>query len=427
MTKEHPKLTTEEIYSVLVAKIGNSNFELVNYDLKELNRNIGLLGDHGILSTSVNIFINKEAQQKDLKSFSFFVKFFPTYEAQANFCKETGAFKKEVFMYDLFETIRSAGITYIDTVPKCYFSKENYALVIENLTEKGYKTLDKMKTLDYHTVLVVLKTLAKLHASSIIYEETKSKELERTYRLSDDYEENFEESFYSDRENFVNIEGVKASINALCSEVDIFKLPEKLESGKDFKAVLRENCYRIYDLVKRNDKYRNVICHGDLWSTNFLIKFNPDDDKPIDCKLVDFQYGRLLPPSHDVVSLLYLTTSREFRRTHMYEMLGLYYTNLEKYLKLSNVTLSDILTIQDFLTSCEKQKFFAMFQAATYFQLVLVDNEKLERFFADSKTNEETFFEDRTPLILGNIKDNEIYRERLIESMMDLKEYCDRI
>lgn len=426
MTSDLTKFTTEEIFSILVAKIGNSNFELINYNLTKPDVKIGLLGDHAILSTTVNIFINKEAQQKDLKSFTFFVKFFPTLEMQAFFCRETGAFKKEIFMYDLFENIRSANIKYIDCVPKCYFSKSDYAIVTENLKDKGYSSLNKMNTLDYDSILIALKCLARLHASSIIYEEKKSEELGRSYRLGDEYKSDFEESFYNDREDFINVKGVQASINALCSEVDIFKIPTVLESGKDFITVLKEQCRRVYDLVKRSDKFRNVICHGDLWSTNFLIKFN-ESNIPVDCKLVDFQCGRYLLPAHDVMAILYLTTSREFRQKHLYEVLGLYYTNLEKYLKLYNIKLDTIFGIQDFLATCEEQKFFAMFQAATYFQLVLIDDDKLEKLFTDSQGNEQTIFEDRTSLILDNIESNVIYEERLRESILDLKEFCDHL
>lgn len=427
MTKDLTKLTTEEIFSIMAAKLGNSNFELINYDLNRPDtKGGGLLCDNAILTTTVNIFLNKESQQKVAKNFTFFAKFFPTSEMQSMFCRETGAFKKEVFMYGMFETIRAANIHYIDCVPRCYFSKADYVLVLEDLIGEGYKVLDKRNLLDYDAVLVVLRSLAKLHATSIIYEEMVSRDSGKIYRLSEDHPDDFEDTFYNDRENFINLRGVQASIKALCSEVDIFGIPAILESGRDFKEVLREQCNRVYTLVKRSGRFRNVISHGDLWSTNFLIKFNKDQE-PEDCKLVDFQCGRYVPPSHDVMALLYLTTNREFRREHLYEAIGLYYTNLEKYLKLSGVNINQILTIQDFLTSCEEQKLFAIFQTATYLQLILIDDEKLEKLFGDIEGNEESVFEDRTALILDNIEGDAVYRERLRESMLDLKDYCDRL
>ena len=36
-----------------------------------------------------------------------------------------------------------------------------------------------------------------------------------------------------------------------------------------------------------------VICHGDLWWSNVLFKYNPDTGSPVEVKFIDFQSSRV--------------------------------------------------------------------------------------------------------------------------------------
>lgn len=413
------KLTSDDIHSILSKKLGTTPYKLVNYEIEKPGDALGLLGDHFILKTIVNVTPAENTNTPD-ETFTFFAKFIPSNEEQLVYCLRMGSFHREGTLYELFDKMRDCGITYIDCVPKTYYQKENFVIVMEYLKIDGFDVMNKKTLLSYDSVLLVLQTLAKLHASSIIYEEKETARLGRTYRLSEDYEEIFEEVVYGEKGR----EEVESSIKGLLSEIDLFEYPETLGSGKKFRDVARDVCFKALELLKASNRTRNVLCHGDLWSTNFLLKC--EREKPCACKLVDFQQSRYLPPAVDVLCLLYLTTSREFREQHMYELIGIYYTILEKLLARYNVDVKSIVSLGDFLESCETYKAFAIFQCATHLQFIMIDDGRLKELFEDLEYCKSFFTTDRTPLIAANF-DDAYYRGRLQDSVADLKEYCERV
>lgn len=411
---EHHGVYKQDLDEALTRKLGTKNFLILDFKVEPIPDRVGLLGDHAYLTVT---FLNTNGERDTA---TLFIKFFPEMEAVAKFAEGVGAFKKEMFIYELFDKFEAVGIDLVAAVtPTCYFAKYNKYLFLENLQEEGYVMPDKHKYLDYDIVSGVLQSLAKLHASSILYEEK-----ERTSLLVH-HEDDFEESFFNDKQDFINRKGVDASIKGILKTIEIFEFPEYLRSGKSFKEVAEGVCYKIYDLAKPSKKFRNVVCHGDLWATNFLLKYEQQTNKFSNCKFVDYQCGRYVPPSQDVLSLIYLTTSRNFRKEHLYELLGMYYSCLERHMKMSGVDSSTILPFEQFLESCDEQKLFAIIQAAIFFPLVLIDVESIEEYFSNVDLNQKALFEDRSYLVLAHKDKDKMYCERIKESIEDLKEYCE--
>lgn len=417
-------LSAEEVALVIKNKIHSSNFELIRYSLEPVERRLGLLGDHCILTATIKVLEGQESENHVIKEeFSFFAKLFPKYRGPAEFVEGLRAFEKEIFIYNLFDRFKNYDLNLVELcTANCYLSQYNRYLILDNLFLQGFQPLEKHKTLDYNTLVTVIKGLAKLHASSIIYEERRSKELGRRYRLLEEYEKEFEETFYSKKEGFINTKGITASIKCVIEEIDLFQHRDKLISGQDFKLVANELCHKIFDLVKPSKIYRNVLSHGDLWATNILLKYN-EDNTATECKFVDFQCGRYVPPTHDLMSVIHLTTSRRLRKKHMYEFTGIYYATLEKLVKLAGYTLKNILPFVDFMRSCEEQKLFAIIQAATYMPLVLIKEGALLDHF--TRADEAALFEDRTSLIASHVAKDDCYKNRLEESIQDLRDYCE--
>lgn len=417
-------LSAEEVTLIIKNKIQNSNFELIKYHLEPVEQQIGLLGDHCILRATVKMLEEHSSEDHVVKEeFSLFAKLFPQYRGPAEFVEGLRAFEKEIFVYNLFDKFKNYNLNLIEEcTANCYLSQYNRFLVLDNLFLQDFQSLDKQKTLDYTTLATVIKGLAKLHACSIIYEEKRSKELSKLYRLSDEFATEFEETFYSKKEGFINTKGITASIKCVIEEIELFQHREKLISGQNFKLVANELCHKIFDLVKPSKIYRNVVSHGDLWATNILLKYN-GNNQATDCKFVDFQCGRYVPPTHDLMSVIHLTTSRRLRKKHMYEFTGIYYATLEKLVKLAGYILKDIFPFADFMRSCEEQKLFAIIQAATYMPLVLVKDHALVEHF--TRADETALIEDRTSLIASNIAKDDCYKNRLEESIQDLRDYCE--
>ncbi|KAG5885372.1 hypothetical protein JTB14_023760 [Gonioctena quinquepunctata] len=407
-------ISREDISKAVGKKLNTEHFVILRYKSQPLPEKVGLLGDHS--TTDVTI-LNAEGSEETI---SFFLKYYPKDEAPAVFADGLGAFKKEIFVYGLLEEYVAQGVELASSIaPSCYLAEYNKLLVLDNLVDGGFETLDKHNTLDYDTILVVLQSLAKFHASSLIYE------IKLGHNLLEEYGDDLEESFFNDREGFINEKGIEASIKCIEKEIEIFDFPSELLSGKNFPEVARIVCSKIYDLVKPSNEYRNVLTHGDLWVTNFLIKYTSRGRIPTECRFVDFQYGRYTPPSQDVLSLIYLTTNREFREKYMYQVIGMYYNYLERHLKAADLDLNKIIPFPEFMESCEKQKLFAIVQTAIYFPLILIRNNAIHEYFSDKSLNEKALFEDRSYLVLAHKDKDEMYEQRLIESIQDLKDFCE--
>ncbi|CAH1986821.1 unnamed protein product [Acanthoscelides obtectus] len=411
---EHEEeISGEDVNKILQKYLGGTEFVVIRKALKPL-ATPGMLGRHANLEiTFLNSSGVKETQ-------SFFVKFLPKITWQAEFAKAIGAFTKEIFVYELLERYQEVGITILtNVVPKFYLGKDNECLVLENLSEDGYKTLDKYPVLEYDSVLTILNALANFHAGTIVFEEKQGE------NLLEIYGENLRESFFDCSESFANKKGIEASIRGVLREIDIFEFPLKLNSGKNFKELAKEVCYKICELVKPSKKCKNVLTHGDTWSSNILIK--KDESTNMEkVKFVDFQYCRYTPPSQDVLAFIYFTTSRSFRQKHLYEVLGVYYSYLEKYLTLSGVDPNKVLPFSEFMDSCEEQKVFAIVVTAIYFQIILIEDGVPEQYF-DSADKDKLFMEDRGLIVEDYAKKDEKYKERLKDSIQDLKDYCERL
>nr|CAH7714227.1 unnamed protein product [Callosobruchus chinensis] len=410
--KSHAEqISDEDINMILQRYTGGTEFIVLKKTMKPV-KTPGMLGSHESLELT---FLDSKGVESTR---SFFVKFLPTIGWQAEFARGLGAFTKEVFVYELLDRYQEEGVGMVtNVVPKFYLGKANEYLVLENLSIEGYKTLDKHPVLDYDTVLTVLNALANFHASTIVYEEKQAESILKTYGAE------LKETFFGDGDAFANKRGIEASIAGVLREIDIFKFPTKLNSGKSFKEVARHICYEICNLVKPSKQYRNVLTHGDIWSSNILMK-SDENKRNIKCKFVDFQYSRYTPPSQDVLAFIYFTTSRSFRAKHLYEVLGVYYSYLEKYLKVSGVDPKKVLPFSEFMDSCEKQKAFAIVATAIYFQIIMLEDGVFDEY-CNSENKDELFLQDRGLIVEDYVEKDEKYKSRLRDSIQDLKDYCE--
>uniref|UniRef100_A0A6P7FW32 Uncharacterized protein LOC114331702 n=1 Tax=Diabrotica virgifera virgifera TaxID=50390 RepID=A0A6P7FW32_DIAVI len=214
-------------------------------------------------------------------------------------------------------------------------------------------------------------------------------------------------------------------IKCIADEIKLFNVPNKLAPGKVFTKVADTVCRNIYQAVKPSKTVRNSLTHGDIWTNNILIKYDKKSNKPIGCKLVDFQVGKYAPPAQTVLAFLYLNTRRDFRKKYLYELVGMYYSFLEKDLKKSDIKIDSILPFTEFLQSCDEQKLFGVLISAFYFPLVLINADEIETYFSNAELNRKALFENRIHLVLAHKGKDTAYDERLRESIEDLKELCE--
>lgn len=77
---------------------------------------------------------------------------------------------------------------------------------------------------------------------------------------------------------------------------------------------------RMCRLVSTPGKY-SVICHGDCWAPNFLLKYDTTGSVAVDSKMIDFQLARVASPATDISFFMYTCTQQDIRENHFDELI----------------------------------------------------------------------------------------------------------
>lgn len=412
--------TREDCFAILRAKLNNTSYDLIDYTVKPLEIKYGFLGEH--LKIHVKVKLNNERV-----NYSFFAKVLPE-SAFNSFVITSGSFNNEKFMFDhVFQKMDRFGINDIyNCVPKCFYSRSNDIIVFEDLNESGFQVLDKHKSLNMEEISVIVKCLAKLHGCVLVLEENLTKRNGHKFRIEHQYKNDLRETNYVQDEKHLGFIAVQAAVRALFHMADLFPDPDSAITDGQLKYIINQLYKKtIYDLTSPSKKYRNVICHGDLWANNIMLKYEPG--QPVDCRIVDFQNVRICPPAHDLMSFIYVNTSRKFRTNFMTDVLHLYHTELGKILEKHNCNIENIIPLDEFLESCEEYKVFAVNFAPTMIPIVMMRAEEMEVFFENPELCHHVIFESRDEFIQNMCEKDEHYKTLLSESMKDLRVLCEHI
>lgn len=411
--------STEDCHTTIRNRLQSTNYTLVKYELNPVTEPNGFLGIH----KKMRAFVNQKGKSEILQ---FFAKFLPTSEFQ-EFAIKSGAFDNETFMYDcVFKMMISAGIEDIlDCVPSCYFTRRNDVLIFEDLNVRGYVPLNKHKALHYNQLCVIVPTLAKMHACCLILEEKLSKN-GNPFRIVQKFAENLKEVCYIDVEDHIGKRPIQACIKGIKTHIDLFSDPESTITDDEFKRKAEKIYGKLmYEYSSPSTKYRNVICHGDLWASNILMKY--ENDKPVKCKLVDFQGVKRCPPAQDLMALIYLTTSRKFRANYMNEIIDIYHKHLGQTLAKYGYDVETLVPYNDFLDSCEYYKVFAIAQSVTHFHFIMATSEEMSELFKDADLCRSSFYDDRSELITKMCNKNAQYKFMLGQCIRDFRILCENL
>ncbi|XP_047991029.1 uncharacterized protein LOC125230068 [Leguminivora glycinivorella] len=390
------ELLNDEEVNNIIKQYGN--LKVLDYTIsKYSDLFIGSLGDHFKLIVTVD---DNGVQDK----YNFFVKTMPNNQWVAEYLRKSNYFRREYTMLrDLFaEFDRNGGSKWR---PRCIFVKED-VFVFEDAKELGYQMAGEGQggILSHKQMLAAVTTLARFHARSFIYEEKKSLELKRSYRIWED----FSELLHQPPDHSWRNTGRNAVIEFL-------KVHSKRKNEPDFSKNVTELLTSLFDdaleFIKPSTKYRNTVIHRDLWCNNILIK---SDNEQCHALIVDFQTVLYGVPTLDLSSLIYFNTTKEFRDKFHDEMLDIYYEELSHEVgRELNIDFSTIVSKATFLGSYEECVIFGMIQAAI---LVPITAMKVER-------KNELY---RTPES-GHRINNVSRSKEIIEAANEDAAYCSRI
>uniref|UniRef100_A0A1B6I277 CHK kinase-like domain-containing protein n=1 Tax=Homalodisca liturata TaxID=320908 RepID=A0A1B6I277_9HEMI len=204
--------------------------------------------------------------------------------------------------------------------PKSFHCPIKNVLVLEDLKAAGYVVGDKIKQLDYPHCEMVMKTLAKFHATSV--------------------------ACYQDDEKF--LEGI-CSENFFIDGALPFKLftegfmkhySDALDDlGVDdrFKEIFHSRVGRLWEsgvaACKPKKRGLNVLNHGDVWSNNMMFKYDSCGNV-VDVKFFDYQRTRFGSPVLDLIYFLWTSGNSEVMESRQKELYCVYRETLNSTLEL---------------------------------------------------------------------------------------------
>ncbi|XP_070494997.1 uncharacterized protein [Chironomus tepperi] len=392
------EVTNNDIKSI-VGKLPKSFGGVKKFEVVPLSDNlVGFWGDH---------FILKVYNDKSVKH-DFFLKAVPRHiESRLEIIRETGFFEREMKFYEHFIPGLQV-LSSISWAPKIYLAKADYFIVLENL--RDYQLYPSITNVwDYDHFVVAIKTLAVFHASTVIYEE-------KCGPLTNDELKLLEEVAYPQKEGHIRYKGVEmgiATLQKLITLIPKYKNSPKLaDIIQAFPDVLRN----IFKFVESSNVYRNVILHGDIWVNNVMFKY--EDKKPVEAKYIDFQFARYAPPAMDLATFFYASSTVDFRKKHLKDLLDIYCETMENELKINNIPISALPRVE-ILKSFKEYKVAGLAESAIFNHTTLLPSDVATGMMNSSEEYEKFFQECRKAKCVKAFEEPH-YRDRMTEILSEL-------
>lgn len=404
-------LLSNEDFLVIVKKhLGTKNFKILETSLGPFSEILeGFLGEHHILT------IKFKFQGQELEE-HFFIKTLPIKNpSQKHLVEVVGFWKKESQMYkNIFPKFEEMNYK-TDFLPKCYLVN-NEAIVMENLKNRGYSTVERNTFLDYEHCKAAMEALAMFHANSLAYEESRSRE-GKLFRFDQEYPEAFQEIFFGktpfDYTEKYHLCGKKC----IAALADLFPM-ETTEWKESLKQKILD--FNFIKVCRTPLPYRRVCSHGDIWVNNLLFK---KEASKINCILIDFQITRYSHPSLDALLLLYCSTSRTFRKEHKTSLLDFHFDRLGHHLQSYGYDLQNILSKEDYLHSAKIFEPLACFQAARNKTITHLPVEVINKISSNGINFTDLVFSDlRIKLVVEAFQSSEEFRKVTTDDIYDIME-----
>ncbi|KAL6422481.1 hypothetical protein ACFW04_010645 [Cataglyphis niger] len=406
-------LQEEQCFEIIRKKLRQDamdDFSLVNYEIVPINEVNGFMGQYFTLKATVAC--SKSPLQT--KSINFFTKIPPPISSpQYDFAQEYGTFKKEVALYT---TVFPEMLDGLDKrcIPECFLGVENDVIVLEDMAHSGYTMTDKSTPFDFEHCKILMKTLAKFHAKSFIFEHQYKK------TLHDEFSHCMQETLWpADGKAKAMFD---AAVKGIVSMIDL--LPGLNDDQRsNFKEKIVKLCADHTDKLSPSIKHKNVLCHGDLWANNILFKYDADK-KPIECVLIDFQLARYNPPAHDILCFLQFTTTRQLREKHNETLFRIYYDSMTIVMEEANLNVSEIFPWDEFIESIQDLRIMCIIHGVLNTPIMLLKPDAASKYFCEKpELLESVLYVDRTPLICEQFKEASDYRIRMIDGLLELYDY----
>ncbi|SPP82132.1 uncharacterized protein LOC117583870 [Drosophila guanche] len=371
----------------ILENLTNGKSKLLAYQVVRDDTAIGYLGDYYALTISC---CNAEREDIIHKK-QLFIKTLPQQSAEV--AKEA-IFRKEAWFYETMLP-KMQNYTKVKWSPFCYYTRPDL-LVLEDIKLKGYRAVDASQLNENH-LQQLMRSVAAFHAASLIYEHQTEVNIGVAYG-----DQLLEVTVASEIAWFTT--GLSAVLAAVRSLPQYQGAKELHFIDNQLLAIMEG----IYEQAEPSIKYRNVLCHRDLWIGN---TFYPSEEDSGAALLVDFQTCRYTPPAQDLSYCLYMNLTSAYRREMEKSCIDVYYNYLVENLTEFGLKAEQLLTKAELLESFEEFRLFGIVYRAVAATIVKVP--------AAFVTNEFKYV-DRSGVILDYMKTNQGFRTYMEECCVDV-------
>ncbi|XP_033167217.1 uncharacterized protein LOC117145611 [Drosophila mauritiana] len=229
---------------------------------------------------------------------------------------------------------------------------DNSALIFEDLNARGFVMPDRLVGLDQKLARIVLRKLAKMHATSAVLNERENHILESYDRgFFNRYTDNYEPAF---------VGMLQAATRRVAQWPGYEKYAEKL---KALVPIYMELGKRIFDI---SPGHINVLAHGDLWTNNVLVKYDKQTGEPIDVVIIDFQYTAWGSPALDLFYFMNSSLEFDLHQNHQEQLIAYYFSHFADTLKKLQYR-STIPSLHQFHQQLQQKKFYAAHTSISVF------------------------------------------------------------
>ncbi|KAG8362543.1 uncharacterized LOC105268868 [Fopius arisanus] len=242
-------------------------------------------------------------------------------------------FQKEIFMYSdilpFYEQLEKAnGVNEPEISPRYYGSRlslssdvdfdDDAAILLDNLTPKGYYSTDKRRGCDLVHAKLIIKAMARFHALGMA---TKEKD---------------PEFFGVLKKRSKCLDGKNGDQWGKMVQKQLQEIADDPEIGKFWEA-----CVKTVESTDASvwtdppEEPWSTIIHSDCWANNILFHKPDGSDEPDDIKFVDYQNYLFLSPARELTFFLGSGLDAD-TVPHAHELIDYYYDEVIRRLKALN-------------------------------------------------------------------------------------------